>query len=78
MEKIWRAQKAQPGYKELAARVPILGIYDDHDFGINNGGGSYADKYVAFCFTPLVPLLTCALALCRKEPHTAATAGLSG
>lgn len=29
------------GYRHLAASVPVTGIYDDHDFGQNNGGATY-------------------------------------
>jgi alkaline phosphatase D len=37
----WRRQKADPGYKKLAARVPILGTWDDHDYGQNDGGARF-------------------------------------
>lgn len=27
-----------------SSEVPVIGIWDDHDFGINNGGMEYSDK----------------------------------
>ncbi len=40
----WQRQKANPGYKKLAARVPILGTWDDHDYGQNDGGVQFPAK----------------------------------
>lgn len=34
-----------PGYKILRESVPVIGTWDDHDFGDNNGDGSYEGKY---------------------------------
>jgi len=45
MKRKYEIQKAQPEYKDLLANVPrILGVWDDHDFGMNNGGHEYADR----------------------------------
>ena len=35
---------AKPGFQKLLARCPILATWDDHDFGINDGGSSYPKK----------------------------------
>ncbi len=37
-------QKAKPGYQKLIAACPVIGIYDDHDSGQNDGGKDYAIK----------------------------------
>ncbi len=31
-----------PGYRKLKATCPILAIWDDHDYGINDGGADFA------------------------------------
>eukprot|EP00164_Ancoracysta_twista_P002898 GFYU01003856.1.p1 GENE.GFYU01003856.1~~GFYU01003856.1.p1 ORF type:complete len:455 (-),score=86.03 GFYU01003856.1:95-1459(-) len=38
------AQKRQPGYQRLLRQCPVVGIYDDHDYGMNDGGKQYADR----------------------------------
>ncbi len=36
---------AQPGYQELVSLgIPILATWDDHDFGVNDGGADYSYK----------------------------------
>ncbi|MCM0042629.1 MAG: alkaline phosphatase family protein [Algoriphagus sp.] len=37
-------QNANPDYQVLKASTPLIGIWDDHDFGINDGGKNYAQK----------------------------------
>lgn len=32
-------------YKELKSRMPIIGIWDDHDYGDNNGNGRFSGKF---------------------------------
>ena len=34
----------QPGFAELRRRVPLFGIWDDHDYGMNDSGAEYAEK----------------------------------
>lgn len=34
----------QPGYQKLKTTCPILAIWDDHDYGINDGGADYPGK----------------------------------
>ncbi len=38
------AQFAQPEYAAFRERTPILGTWDDHDYGENNGGSSFPAK----------------------------------
>ena len=33
--------EAQPGYQQLRAHTPVLATWDDHDYGVNDGGGEY-------------------------------------
>jgi len=37
-------QNAQVEYQLLKESTPIIGIWDDHDYGINDGGKNYAQK----------------------------------
>lgn len=32
---------ARPGFQQLRATVPVLATWDDHDYGVNDGGASY-------------------------------------
>ena len=41
---------ARPEYQRLAERIPIRAIWDDHDYGTNDGGSNYAGKGVAKAF----------------------------
>lgn len=46
-EKIAKCYKdlaAVPGFKALRERFPILPLWDDHDYGSNDGGGDYPYK----------------------------------
>jgi alkaline phosphatase D len=38
------AQNQQQDYKRLKLNTPVIGIWDDHDYGINDGGKFYAQK----------------------------------
>ncbi|MGY6522555.1 MAG: alkaline phosphatase D family protein [Mongoliitalea sp.] len=40
----YEAQRAIPAYQELVRKSEIIGTWDDHDFGINDGGKYYAQK----------------------------------
>ena len=46
IEKKYRIQNKKPGYQKLKQVTPIIGIWDDHDYGKNNGGGEYKKKEV--------------------------------
>ena len=35
---------AQPGFRRLRDRVPVLATWDDHDYGENDAGGDYPMK----------------------------------
>ncbi|NBU25390.1 MAG: alkaline phosphatase family protein [Gammaproteobacteria bacterium] len=35
---------AQPGFRRLRDRVPVLAVWDDHDYGENDAGGDYPMK----------------------------------
>ncbi|MGA0556416.1 alkaline phosphatase D family protein [Larkinella sp. VNQ87] len=37
----YEKQKANPGYAQLRQSTKIIGIWDDHDYGVNDGGKEY-------------------------------------
>lgn len=37
-------QLANPGYREFTSKVPIVGTWDDHDYGLNNGGKEFTAR----------------------------------
>lgn len=37
-------QKSRSGYQKLLSQMPVIGIWDDHDYGVNDGGKHYARK----------------------------------
>lgn len=40
----YEEQRYQDGYRELKKEVSVTGTWDDHDYGLNDGGGDYAFK----------------------------------
>lgn len=38
---------AQPDFQNLRAKTPLLAVWDDHDYGLNDGGKEYALRDVA-------------------------------
>jgi alkaline phosphatase D len=40
----YKVQNLVEDYKLFKSQTPIIGIWDDHDFGKNNGGRDYSDK----------------------------------
>ncbi|MCH7409962.1 alkaline phosphatase family protein [Belliella sp. DSM 111904] len=44
LKRKYDAQKAIEGYQKLRQNAKIIGVWDDHDFGINDGGKHYAQK----------------------------------
>lgn len=40
----YRDQAANSGYRRLTASVPVVGVWDDHDYGVNDGGADYPKK----------------------------------
>lgn len=43
----YMVQNNNPHYKELKNTTPIIGIWDDHDYGDNNGTSDYSGKYIS-------------------------------
>jgi len=41
---IYKAQNEVPGYKNLKNKVPVIGTWDDHDYGLNDGGVEFSAK----------------------------------
>ncbi|GAB3320832.1 hypothetical protein GCM10027299_14480 [Larkinella ripae] len=37
----YNRQKANPGYAQLRQTTQIIGVWDDHDYGVNDGGKEY-------------------------------------
>ena len=50
-DKVFRAkyeqQLSNKDYAKFVAHTPIVGIWDDHDYGVNNGGKEFAQKDIA-------------------------------
>jgi len=44
MERLYNQQREVPGYRQLRESVPVLGTWDDHDYGVNDGGSEYPKK----------------------------------
>lgn len=43
----YKRLKTHPEYRKLRDRTPIIGIYDDHDYGTNDGGKGMPNKRTA-------------------------------
>lgn len=41
---MYKRLKTNPNYKKLRAKAQIVGVYDDHDFGVNDSGKGYPMK----------------------------------
>ncbi|WP_242072621.1 alkaline phosphatase D family protein [Microcoleus sp. FACHB-68] len=44
MQRKYQAEKANPGYQALLKTTPVIGTWDDHDYGKNNAGKEYKKK----------------------------------
>lgn len=44
MAKKYSKQNNNPAYKKLVQQTRINGVWDDHDYGVNDGGKEYAQK----------------------------------
>ncbi len=44
MREMYQAQDRVPAYRELSQNVPIIGTWDDHDYGLNDGGVEFTAK----------------------------------
>ena len=41
LQAYYRAQNEVAGYKKLRETVPVTGTWDDHDYGLNDGGANF-------------------------------------
>ena len=44
IQEMYKNQDKIKGYKKLKVHVPIIGTWDDHDYGINDGGAEFHAK----------------------------------
>ena len=44
MKAMYKAQNALPAYAQLRKNTPVIGTWDDHDYGLNDGGSEFAKK----------------------------------
>lgn len=44
LEKNYTVQKNKPEYKNFVQDIDVLGTWDDHDYGLNDGGKEYIQK----------------------------------
>ncbi len=44
LKTMYDEQKAIPGYKKLRTTVAVIGTWDDHDYGLNDGGTEFLAK----------------------------------
>jgi len=40
----YQRQKGEAAYRRFRKEVPVIGIWDDHDYGVNDGGKEYPQK----------------------------------
>ncbi|MEW5965064.1 MAG: alkaline phosphatase D family protein [Pseudomonadota bacterium] len=43
----YQAQLAHPEFSKARRSLPMLGIWDDHDYGLNDGGGAFVHRFGA-------------------------------
>jgi len=44
LREIYDAQNEVEGYKKLKGKIPVIGSWDDHDYGLNDGGVEFSAK----------------------------------
>jgi alkaline phosphatase D len=44
LEEKYQQQKQQPAYARLAETTRVIGVWDDHDYGVNDGGKEYPKR----------------------------------
>lgn len=47
MQQLWKKYQqldAQPGFRKLRQTCPVMGTWDDHDYGVNDGGVEFPKK----------------------------------
>lgn len=47
LRRSYTQQAKRPEFRALVGSTPTLAIWDDHDFGVNDGGGDFAHKALA-------------------------------
>lgn len=41
---MYEAQKSVPGYAQVRSEIQVIGTWDDHDYGLNDGGAEFGAK----------------------------------
>lgn len=44
MDSMYQVQKTDPVYQQLIRKARVVGIWDDHDYGLNDGGKEFGPK----------------------------------
>lgn len=44
MKDAYNTLDREPAFSRFRQRVPLLGVWDDHDYGLNDGGGDFVGK----------------------------------
>lgn len=44
MKQNYTKQKSDTAYQNFLKKVPVIGTWDDHDYGLNDGGAEYTEK----------------------------------
>lgn len=47
LQAMYQAQLEVPGYQALLGQVPVIGTWDDHDYGLNDGGAEFEAKAIS-------------------------------
>ncbi|MFC3194505.1 alkaline phosphatase D family protein [Marinicella sediminis] len=47
MQDKYQQQRNNPDYQQFVSEVPVIGTWDDHDYGMNDGNRDYAKKTAA-------------------------------
>ncbi len=44
LQNVYSAQNEVEAYKRLRSKIPVIGTWDDHDYGLNDGGEEFEFK----------------------------------
>lgn len=44
MRAMYQAQKSIPAYRAVTEQIPVIGTWDDHDYGLNDGGAEFTAR----------------------------------
>ena len=47
LQRNYQKQQSQTGYIQLLSNTELMGTWDDHDYGMNDGGASYPHKWAS-------------------------------